>query len=101
MDKENAEKLKQQNEFLNSMKKSMVNMAAQMKNGTIQRMQLAKRLKDEVTAQNPEVPGFQEDYDLSMSLRRRKTMERPRLTRVKLNLRRCRKWQIQAATQAK
>ena len=63
MDKENAEKLKQQNKILNSMKKSMVDMAAQMKNGTIQRMQLAKRLKDEVTAQNPEVPGFKEDYE--------------------------------------
>ena len=63
MDKENAEKLKQQNKILNSMKKSMVDMTAQMKNGTIQRMQLAKRLKDEVTAQNPEVPGFQEDYE--------------------------------------
>ena len=63
MDKENAEKLKQQNRILNSMKKSMVDMAAQMMNGTIQRMQFAQRLKDEVTAQNPEVPGFQEDYE--------------------------------------
>ena len=32
------------------MQKSMENMAAEMKNGTIQRMQLAKRLKDEVKA---------------------------------------------------
>ena len=46
------------------MQKSMENMAEEMKNGTIRQMQLAKRLKDEVKEQNPEVQGFEEDYEI-------------------------------------
>ena len=60
----NAEKLKAQNSVLDSMQKSMENMAMEMKNGTIRQMQLAKRLKTEVKKQNPEVQGFEEDYKI-------------------------------------
>lgn len=60
----NAEKLKAQNSVLDSMQRSMETMAKEMKNGTIRQMQLAKRLKNEVKEQNPEVQGFEEEYQI-------------------------------------
>ena len=46
------------------MQRSMEKMAVEMQNGSIRQMQLAKRLRDEVEEENPEVQGFQEDYEI-------------------------------------